>query len=213
MAEIDHIVIGAHTLEEGAAWVEQHLGVRPEPGGVHEGFGTHNMLLGMGPDCYLEVIAPDPAQPEPEHARPFDLDEPSVRTRLDSGPALLAYVARTPALEAVVARLGPSRSGEIRAMHRGDLSWRMAFPPQRQDLDNLIPPLIQWDGPRATERLRDSGCRLLAVEAEHPEAGALRAALAERGLDEAVAVRQSPHARLVVRIRRADGQEVTLTSG
>ncbi len=213
MAEIDHIVIGAHTLEEGAAWVEQHLGVRPEPGGAHEGFGTHNMLLGMGPDCYLEVIAPDPAQPEPEHARPFDLDEPSVRTRLDSGPALLAYVARTPALEAVVARLGPSRSGEIRAMRRGDLSWRIAFPPQRQDLDNLIPPLIQWDGPRATERLRDSGCRLLAVEAEHPEAGALRAALAERGLDEAVTVRQSPHARLVVRIRRADGQEVTLTSG
>ncbi|MBW8268121.1 VOC family protein [Caldovatus aquaticus] len=213
MAEIDHIVVGARTLEEGAAWVEQHLGVRPEPGGAHEGVGTHNMLLGMGPECYLEVIAPDPGQPPPAHPRPFDLDDPSVRTRLESGPALLAYVARTTALDAVVARLGPSRIGEIRAMRRGDLSWRIAFPPQRQDLDNLIPPLIQWDGPRASERLRDSGCRLLAVEAEHPEADALRAALAALGLEEAVRVRRSPHARLLVHIRRPDGQEVTLSSG
>ncbi|GGG47231.1 polyphosphate kinase [Caldovatus sediminis] len=213
MAEIDHIVIGARTLEEGAAWVEQQLGARPEKGGAHEGVGTHNMLLGMGPDCYLEVIAPDPSQPEPAHPRPFDLDEPAVRTRLDSGPALLAYVARTPALDAVVARLGPARSGEIRTMRRGDLAWRIAFPPQRQDLDNLIPPLIQWDGPRAGERLRDSGCRLLAIEAEHPDADALRAALASRGLEEAVTVRHSPHARLVVHIRRADGKDVTLTSG
>ena len=48
MAEIDHIVLGARTLAEGAAFVEQHLGVKPRPGGKHEGFGTHNMLLGLG---------------------------------------------------------------------------------------------------------------------------------------------------------------------
>jgi hypothetical protein len=213
MAEIDHIVVGARTLEEGAAWAEQHLGARPQKGGAHDGVGTHNMLLGLGPDCYLEVIAIDPGQPEPDHPRPFDLDDPAVRTRLDSGPALLAYVARTPTLDAVVARLGPSRSGEIRAMRRGDLSWRMAFPPQRQDLDNLIPPLIQWDGPRAGLRLRDSRCRLRALEAEHPEVEALRTALAERGLDDAVTVRRSPHPRLLAHIRRADGQEITLSSG
>jgi Glyoxalase-like domain len=213
MAEIDHLVVGARTLEEGAAWVEQHLGVKPQKGGVHEGFGTHNMLLGLGPECYLEIIAADPSQPQPDHPRPFDIDDPSVRTRLDSGPTLLTYVARTPALDAVVARLGPTRSGVIRAMRRGDLSWRMAFPPQRQDMDNLIPPLIQWDGPRAGLRLRDSRCRLRTLEAEHPDVEALRAALAERGLEDAVVVRRSPHPRLLVHIRRPDGQDVTLRSG
>ena len=35
MAEIDHIVLGASSLEVGAAWVEQHLGVRPHLTGNH----------------------------------------------------------------------------------------------------------------------------------------------------------------------------------
>lgn len=212
MAEIDHLVLGARTLEEGAAFVERHLGVRPQAGGVHEGFGTHNMLLGLGAACYLEVIAPDPGQPQPAHPRPFDLDDPAIRTMLEAEPALVAWVARTPVLDAVVARLGP-RAGEVKAMRRGALSWRMAFPPQRQDMDGLIPPLIQWEGRSAAQHLKDSHCRLVALEAEHPEAEAVRAALLERGLEEAMRVRPSPHARLVARLRRPDGQEVALTSG
>ena len=82
---------------------------------------------------------------------------------------LIAWVARTPVLDAVVARLGP-RAGEVKSMTRGDLSWRMAFPPQRQDMDNLIPALIQWQGEGASSRLPDSHVRLLMLEAEHPDA-------------------------------------------
>jgi len=210
MADIDHIVLGARTLAEGADFVERHLGVRPRPGGVHAGFGTHNMLLGLGQGCYLEVLAPDPDQPGPPHPRLFDLDDPGVRTMLEAGPHLLGWVARTPVLDAVIARLGP-RGGSIIAMARATLAWRMAFPPQRQDMDNLIPALIQWEGDTAAAHLPGSGCRLLALEGEHPEAEAVKAALAERGLD-AIPVRQSPRARLLVHLRRADGGEVTLSS-
>jgi hypothetical protein len=212
MAEIDHIVLGARTLEEGAAFVQEHLGVAPKKGGVHEGFGTHNMLLGLGRGCYLEVIAPDPGQPQPPHPRPFDLDDPAVKVMLEAEPRLLAWVARTPVLDAVVARLGP-RAGEVKSMTRGKLAWRMAFPPQRQDMDNLIPALIEWQGDSAAQHLTDSHCRLLHLEAEHPEADAVRAALAERGLESVLKVKQSPHARLVARLRRADGTEVSLSSG
>ncbi|GGC41076.1 polyphosphate kinase [Siccirubricoccus deserti] len=212
MAEIDHIVLGARTLEEGAAFVVQHLGVKPKPGGRHEGFGTHNMLLGLGRGCYLEVIAPDPEQPAPAHPRPFDLDDPGLRMALEAEPRLIAWVARTPVLDAVVARLGP-RAGEVKSMSRGDLSWRMAFPPQRQDMDNLIPALIQWQGEGASSRLPDSHVRLLQLEAEHPDADAVRAALAERGLEDVLKLRRSPHARLVARLKRLDGTEVALSSG
>lgn len=213
MAEIDHIVIGARTLDEGARYIEDLLGVKPSKGGAHPGVGTHNMLLGMGANCYIEVIAPDPAQPEPAHPRPFDLDDAGMRTMLDAEPRLIAYVASTPALDAVAARLGAAHAGEIRAMSRGSLSWRMAFPPQRQDMYNLIPPLIQWDGERAAKHIRDSGWRLGAFEAEHPDSQALLAALAARGLGDAVRIRQSPHPRMVAHLRHRDGREVTLTSG
>jgi catechol 2,3-dioxygenase-like lactoylglutathione lyase family enzyme len=211
MAEIDHVVIGAATLEQGAEWVERHLGVRPGKGGVHEGAGTHNLLLGLGPGCYLEVIAPDPDQPDPGHPRLFDLDDPGQRTSLQAEPRLIAYVARTPALAPLADRLGP-RGGEVRAMRRGSLAWRMLLPPQRQDLGNLIPPMIQWDGDGRGPRLPDSKVRLGAIHAEHPEPDGLRAALAERGLSDQVAVRFSPHARLVVQFRRPDGSEAVLSS-
>ncbi|WP_270933273.1 VOC family protein [Falsiroseomonas oryzae] len=210
MAEIDHIVVGARTLEAGAAYIEAHLGVRPGPGGRHEGVGTHNMLLGLGPSCYLEVIAPDPDQPDPPHPRPFDLDDPGVKLMLEAEPRLVAWVARTPVLDAVVTRLGTHHAGEIRAMKRGKLSWRLAMPPQNQDMSNLIPALIQWDDHRP--RLPDSGVRLVALEAEHPEVDALRNALAQRGLEEALRLRRSPQARLVARFTRPDGREAVLAS-
>jgi hypothetical protein len=212
MAEIDHIVLGARTLAEGAAYVEQHLGVKPRQGGVHAGFGTHNMLLGLGKTTYLEVIAPDPDQPTPAHPRLFDLDDPAVALMLEAGPCLIGWVARTPVLDAVIARLGP-RGGEVKAMSRDKLSWRMAFPPQRQGMNSLIPALIQWESDSAAMHLPDSHVRLLALEAEHPEADTVRAGLAERGLETVLAVRQSPHARLLARFKRADGTEVALSSG
>jgi hypothetical protein len=69
MAEIDHIVLGARTFAEGAPFVARHLGVKPQPVGQHEGPGTHNLLLGLRPDCGIEFTAPDLAQPEPLHPR------------------------------------------------------------------------------------------------------------------------------------------------
>lgn len=212
MAELDHIVVGARTLEEGAAYVEHHLGVAPQKGGVHEGAGTHNMLLGLGPHAYLEVIAPDPNQPEPPHPRLFDLDDPGVRTALEAGPVLVGWVARVTNMDALVARLGP-RGGELREMKRGDLHWRMAIPSARQDMDNLIPALIEWKGERASRRLRDSHLRIAAIEAEHPDSEALATALAERGLEDVLKPRRGMHPRLLVRLTKQDGSEVTLSSG
>lgn len=214
MAEIDHIVIGARSLEEGARYVEELLGVKPSRGGAHPGAGTHNMLLGMGAACYIEVIAPDPAQPDPPHPRPFDLDDPATRMMLEAEPRLLGWVARTQALDAVVTRLGAHHAGAIRPWSRGDLSWRMAMPPQNQDMSNLIPSLIQWDdGQGAAPRLADKGIRLVALEAEHPDPDSVRHALAARGLDDALRLRRSPHLRLLARLTGADGREVVLASG
>ena len=70
-------------------WVEDRLGVAPALGGVHDGFGTRNALLGLGYP-YLEVLALDPEQ--------RDVSIPwNERVRAMESPALLTVaVAKTP---------------------------------------------------------------------------------------------------------------------
>ena len=56
---LDHLMIAARTLDEGAAYVRERLGVEVLPGGRHETMGTHNRVLSLGGGVYLEVIAID----------------------------------------------------------------------------------------------------------------------------------------------------------
>lgn len=70
-------------------WVKDRLGVAPIVGGVHEGFGTRNALLGLGYP-YLEVLSLDPEQ--------RDVSIPwNERVRAMTSPALLTVaIGRTP---------------------------------------------------------------------------------------------------------------------
>ena len=98
--ELDHLVIAARDLAEGAAWLESRLGVPMSGGGKHAAMGTHNRLLSLGPRCYIEVIAIDPEAPAPGRARWFDLDSPAMRERLAAGPALVTWAVRSDDIEA-----------------------------------------------------------------------------------------------------------------
>ena len=60
---IDHLVISASELEQGKDAMEGLLDVEFGPRGVHADMGTHNHLIALRPDAYLEVIAPDADAP------------------------------------------------------------------------------------------------------------------------------------------------------
>ncbi|UFN51045.1 VOC family protein [Roseomonas sp. OT10] len=210
MAELDHLVIGCDTLEQGTAWAREALGIAIAAGGAHPGWGTHNALAGLGPSLYLEVIAPDPAQPSPDRERPFGLDDPALRARLRQAPALLTYVARCDDIAALTAALGEDSEPPLR-MSRGALSWQIARP--RDSLDGLVPSLIEWPGGvSVAARMPDSGMRLTGFVAEHPVPERVARRLAARGLRSPEA-RPGSRPRLVAHLRRPDGVEVVLASG
>ena len=181
---IDHLVIAARTLEEGASWVESRLGVVPAGGGKHSLMGTHNRLLGMGEGAYLEVIAVDPEVKVPSRLRWFALDTPEMRARLDRGPALIHWLVSTDDIERSAAAASVDL-GEVLAASRGDYRWRITVPRDGSlPAAGIFPTLIQWDGPRPALSLPDSGCRLECLDLGHPRAHAIYDSLIAMGLDE-----------------------------
>ena len=167
--KLDHIAIVASTLEAGVSWVEQALGVPLQPGGQHALFGTHNMLLSLGPDVYLEVIAVDPAATPPGRARWFDLD------RFTGTPRIGNWIVNTEDISSDVARLG-EQIGRTVLLARADLRWTMAVPDSGVlPFDNIHPALIEWGGRHPAPTLIDQGVRLRALHVSHPQAQGLQA--------------------------------------
>ena len=174
-SELDHIVIGAASLEAGTRWVEEQLGVAPVPGGQHVAMGTHNALLRLGPRCYLEVIAIDPGGQAPSRPRWFSLDEPAMRARLAAAPALITWVVRTPSLASACARVPDL--GEILPMARNAFRWSISVPESGAlAWSGILPTAIEWkagdDGVvrHPCDALPASGCELVSLELSHPAA-------------------------------------------
>lgn len=172
MLALDHLVITATTLEEGAAFAEQALGVTLEQGGQHVRMGTHNQLLSLGGE-YLEVLAVDTNLTKPPHPRWFRLDDCAAP------PGLSNWVARVDDL-ATALGVSPPGTGDPMSFARSTLRWQMAVPVDgRLPFDDAFPALMEWDGTaHPVQSLPDRGLRLERLEIAHPEAAALSAALA-----------------------------------
>lgn len=204
--ELDHLVVAARTLEEGATWVESRLGVALAPGGKHATMGTHNRLLGLGPGRYLEVIAVDPDAPPPGRPRWFALDEPATIERLAKGPALVHWVVRADDIERAIAATAAGQA-EILALSRGAYRWRIGVPRSGSlALSGVAPTVIQWDGGHPAAALAESGCRLERLVLRHPEAAHALRLLREAGLGAEEPVEASPEGLgLEARVRTPRG--------
>jgi len=163
---VDHIVITAPTLEAGAEFVSQTLGVMPQRGGEHPRMGTHNLLLRLGEALFLEVISPNPGASRPERARWFALDSLAA----DASPRLATWVARTADVHATAA-VSSEMPGLIEPMTRGALHWLITIPADGSlPLDGIAPTLIEWQAePHPAAKLEDLGLSLAKLELFHPE--------------------------------------------
>ncbi len=172
---LDHLVIAARTLDEGVAWCGATLGVVPGPGGRHALMGTHNRVLPIGcaayPAAYAEIIAIDPAAPEPGRARWFDLDTRLMRECLAGGPSIVHWVMRCDDIDILCDRwrsAGIDRGEVVEAQRdtpEGMLRWRITV---RKDgarlFDGALPTLIEWGDRHPAQGMVDAGVQLCRLE-------------------------------------------------
>ncbi|SAK76319.1 glyoxalase [Caballeronia fortuita] len=221
--KLDHLVIAARTLDEGAQFVAARFGVETAPGGAHPSMRTHNRLLNLWGGAYLEVIAADPSAAQAEAPRPrlFALDDPSMQRRLDEhGPQLVHWVARVdrPKSLARWREQYPARIPPVAAMSRGGNTWGLtvpddgAFPAWQDAGDGVLPSLIQWDTPRhPSAALPETGIALRSLTGFHPHAQAVSEQLAWLGAAHLMRVEPTAGAPvLVAQFELPDGSTLTL---
>ena len=202
---IDHLVMTAPSLETGANYLRETLGVEPAGGGKHPAMGTHNLLLKLGEKLYLEIIAVDPAAPAPQRPRWFGLDE---LTSSDP-PAFAAWVVRTDDIHG--ARTACQESlGTIVPMERDTLCWLITIPEDGTPvLGGAAPALIQWRaGTHPAAGLVDAGLSLAELAIIHPEPARILRMLNDLGLEGPWRVQSGEPgigARLKATIRTAAG--------
>ena len=210
---LDHITVTAFSLEAGAAFVSQTLGVSPQAGGEHPRMATHNLLLRLGDAMFLEVIAPSPAAQAPARPRWFALDSLGPESR----PSLSTWVVRTADIQATAATASEP-PGNIEPMSRGALDWLITSPPDGSvPLDGAAPALIEWHTDvHPAARLEDRGCSLARFEIFHPTPDRVCRLLSSLALDAPVSVLPAPSgtpARLVAHIGTPQGVRVLSARG
>jgi hypothetical protein len=179
---IDHLVWGGLHLEQEIERLEDLTGVRAMLGGRHPGEGTRNALIRLGPNSYLELIAPDPEQPRPPGARWFGLDSLTA-------PRLVAWAARSADLDQQAAKartagvpVGEARGGRRELSNGRVLAWRLTYPLVPEGVQ-LVPFLIDWgDGPHPAETA-PPGAHLIDLRAEHPDPASILDQLRRLGVD------------------------------
>ena len=192
--KLDHILLGCSDLDRGIAFVEQHLGVKAMYGGVHPGRGTKNALVSLGERHYLEIIAPDPAQPDSKSARWSQLEKLTE-------PRLVEWAAHPGDLRSFARRLqqaglafeGPTPGSRKRPDGRL-LQWQTLT--LKDDASGLLPFFIEWSAdslhPSADS---PAGCHLVRLELATPEPDELAKMLALLSLQVPVVKGEQPKLR------------------
>jgi hypothetical protein len=176
LPRLDHLVYGTPDIEETVDQLEHRTGVRATPGGQHLGHGTRNALLALGPSMYLEILGPDPEQPEPDEPRWLGIDDLKA-PRLITWAATASPVA--PFANQAMVRgidLGGVQPAHRRRPDGVELHWQLTDPSVML-ADGLVPFFIDWgSGPHPADTA-PSGVTFTALQAEHPEPDAVMSLL------------------------------------
>ena len=203
LSRVDHLVYAAPNLAGGVEKVERLLGVKALPGGQHPGGGTRNALIRLGEETYLEIIGPDPDQPEPLRPRRFGIDQLKA-------PRLVTWAVKSGELETTLEKaksqaldLGQIQSGSRRRPDGVLLSWRLTVSPVLT-ANGIVPFFIDWGKTPHPAASLPTGCALVDIRGEHPDANRVRAGLSALGLN--LRLDQGSAPALIATIRTPKGE-------
>ena len=167
---IDHIVIGSADLISGTKILENKLRTQFSSGGEHKIMGTHNNILKLQSDIYLEVIANNPNVDKPSRQRWFSLDEVRTKEKIKNYPRTLCWVIEVDNIENTVKKCGYN-PGEILQISRGELTWKITVPSNGALVNNgVLPALIEWPNDRhPSKKLTNSKVSINKLSLFHPE--------------------------------------------
>ena len=199
---LDHLVLATRDLAATSAEVAEATGVSPSVGGPHIGRGTRNELCSFGDGTYLEIIGPDPDQPEPAEAAPFGID------RL-TGSGIVTWCAKAQDLGALVERAGSEGLAMVgpesmqRQAPEGLLSWELALP--AFDIEGgIVPFFIDWADSPHPSTTAAAGLALAALNGIHPDPPSVRRTLDVFGVS--VPVEQGPRAGMTATLEGPAGR-------
>jgi hypothetical protein len=204
MVTLDHIVVAAQTLEQGITYVQDSLGLELKNSGQHLKQGTHNKILRLNDDCYLEVIAPDPNSTITPPW--FGLGNKDMLESLKERPRLITWVAQTDDLETLVHI--NNYPVKVQAAQRDHFRWYFSFPKDGNLIgEGLLPYLIQWESEHPVNTLPTTGCSLLSLSGFHPDPDLINSQLKILGLGQILQVRYGDMPRLSATLQTPTGNK------
>ncbi len=170
MHKLDHIVLGACSLEKGTEFVENILQAKLSDIGYHKDMGTHNRVIRINNEIYFEVIAINPEMKNFKHKRWFNLDNPNLQLKLKKVPQIIGYVVE------ISNKIPFEYYDPFFNASRSNYRWQFAMPNYKNNiLDNeiletgIIPSLISWKSEKPIYQMKKNQFELIKFEIKFPK--------------------------------------------
>ena len=194
---VDHLVYAVPNLEKAVAELEKKLGVAPVMGGHHRSQGTHNALVHLGKGCYLEIIAPDPANTDFNGQRWMGID-------LVTSPKITRWAVKSNDLDRDAAylstvdpRLGDLKGGSRKKPDGTKLIWKATVTLSEPEVE-ILPFVIDWKGADHPTNALPQVCKLIELRGMHPTPFMIASAVASLNIDMKIGVADPPSITAVI---------------
>ena len=203
ISRIDHLVFAVPELKSGIEYIQDLLQVSVYPGGRHLTFGTHNALIRIESNTYLEIIAPDPDNPR--------VDDLWMGLSLVESPGKLTrWAISSPIGNAILTELNKynpelSKISEgLRKKEDGSILKWMLTPPAPHPLIEICPFFIDWGNSIHPTSILPLECELQSLQLYSDNA--IQVNRLNNALDIEIEVLQSSQSRIEAHLHSPKGE-------